>query len=72
MVVLIIHQLRAFLYHRDYHDYQAYLYAVSDEGASSLQIIDMSTLPDSVSLVYDSSDLFVLLIYLLVLNKHTP
>jgi len=44
--------------HRDYHDYQNYLYAVSDEGASSLQIIDISTLPDSVSLVYDSSDLF--------------
>jgi len=44
--------------HRDYHDYHNYLYAVSDEGASSLQIIDMSTLPDSVSLVYDSSELF--------------
>ena len=44
--------------HRDYHDYQGYLYAVSDEGASSLQIIDISTLPDSVSVVYDSSDLF--------------
>mgnify|MGYP001168182822 FL=1 len=44
--------------HRDYHDYQNYLYAVSDEGPSSLQIIDISTLPDSVSLVYDSSDLF--------------
>ena len=44
--------------HRDYHDYKGYLYAVSDEGASSLQIIDMSTLPDSVSLVYDSTNLF--------------
>ena len=44
--------------HRDYHDYQNYLYAVSDEGLSSLQIIDISTLPDSVSVVYDSSDLF--------------
>ena len=44
--------------HRDYHDYKDYLYAVSDEGESSLQIIDFSTLPDSVSLVYDSSDLF--------------
>ena len=44
--------------HRDYHDYQGYLYAVSDEGASSLQIIDFTTLPDSVSVVYDSSDLF--------------
>tara|TARA_B100001059_G_scaffold105651_1_gene105269 strand:+ start:3882 stop:5213 length:1332 start_codon:yes stop_codon:yes gene_type:complete len=44
--------------HRDYHDYQNYLYAVSDEGLSSLQIIDISTLPDSVSVVYDSSNLF--------------
>lgn len=45
--------------HRDFHDYQGYLYAVSDEGESSLQIMDMSALPDSVSLVYDSSELFV-------------
>tara|TARA_Y100000589_G_scaffold328038_1_gene371178 strand:- start:108 stop:1439 length:1332 start_codon:yes stop_codon:yes gene_type:complete len=44
--------------HRDYHDYNGYLYAVCDEGVSSLQIIDISTLPDSVSLVYDSSELF--------------
>ena len=44
--------------HRDYHDFKNYLYAVSDEGESSLQIIDFSTLPDSVSLVYDSSELF--------------
>ena len=44
--------------HRDYHDFKNYLYAVSDEGASSLQIIDFSSLPDSVTLVYDSSDLF--------------
>ena len=44
--------------HRDYHDYNNYLYAVSDEGASSLQIIDFSHLPDSVSVVYDSSELF--------------
>ncbi|MGC6491120.1 MAG: choice-of-anchor B family protein [Flavobacteriales bacterium] len=44
--------------HRDYHDFKNLLYAVSDEGQSSLQIIDFSTLPDSVSLVYDSSELF--------------
>jgi choice-of-anchor B domain-containing protein len=44
--------------HRDFHDYQNFLYAVSDEGASSLQIMDISTLPDSVSVVYDSSELF--------------
>lgn len=40
--------------HRDYHDYKGYLYAVSDEGSSSLQIMDLSYLPDSVSVVYDS------------------
>ena len=39
--------------HRDYHDYQGYLYMVSDEGDASLQIVDMSYLPDSVHLVYD-------------------
>ncbi len=44
--------------HRDYHDYQCYLYAVCDEGASTLQIMDISTLPDSVSVVYDSDELF--------------
>lgn len=44
--------------HRDYHDYNGYLYAVCDEGsASTMQIIDMSTLPDSVSVVYDSFEL---------------
>lgn len=41
--------------HRDYHDYNGLLYAVADEGNNStLQIMDYSTLPDSVSLVYDS------------------
>ena len=39
--------------HRDYHDYQGYLYIVTDEGKGSLQIVDLSYLPDSVSLVYD-------------------
>jgi choice-of-anchor B domain-containing protein len=41
--------------HRDYHDYKGYLYAVSDEGNSSLQIMDLSYLPDSVHVVYDSA-----------------
>ncbi len=41
--------------HRDYHTYQHYLYAVSDEGDASLQIIDLSFLPDSAPLVYDSN-----------------
>ena len=45
--------------HRDYHDYQGYLYAVCDEGsASTLQIIDISNLPNTVSVVYDSNNLF--------------
>ena len=43
--------------HRDYHHYGCYLYAVADEGNNStLQIIDISTLPDSVSVVYDSAE----------------
>lgn len=40
--------------HRDYHDYAGYLYAVADEGNSSLQIMDLQYLPDSVHVVYDS------------------
>ena len=45
--------------HRDYHDYQGYLYAVCDEGSSStLQIIDISNLPNSVNVVYDENNLF--------------
>ena len=45
--------------HRDYHDYDGYLYIVCDEGSSStLQIIDISNLPDSVNTVYDSNALF--------------
>ncbi|MCB0571240.1 MAG: choice-of-anchor B family protein [Phaeodactylibacter sp.] len=39
--------------HRDYHDYKGYLYAVCDEGPSTLQIMDLSHLPDSVPVVYD-------------------
>ncbi len=44
--------------HRDYHDFEDYLYIVCDEGASTLQIVDMSTLPDSAPTVYDSDALF--------------
>lgn len=46
--------------HRDYHDYKGYLYAVSDEGDASLQIMDLSYLPDSVHLVYDYDTAFKL------------
>lgn len=43
--------------HRDYHTNDGFLYAVSDEGQSSLQIIDIRMLPDSISVVYDSDEL---------------
>ncbi len=45
--------------HRDYHDYAGYLYMVCDEGSSTLQIADLSYLPDSVSVVYDSDALLM-------------
>jgi len=43
---------------REYKTYGKYLYAVSDDQKpNSLQIIDMSYLPDSVHVVYDSNNL---------------
>ena len=44
--------------HRDYHTMGKYLYAVCDQGESTLQIIDLSNLPESVEVVYDSDELF--------------
>jgi len=44
--------------HRDFHDYKGYMYIVSDEGNSTLQIIDLSYLPDSAAVIYDSDTLF--------------
>lgn len=43
--------------HRDFKNYGCYLYGVCDEGASTLQIMDVSYLPDSVRLVYNSNQL---------------
>lgn len=43
--------------HRDMHDFNGYLYMVADEGFSHLKIADLSYLPDSVHLVYDSDAL---------------
>jgi choice-of-anchor B domain-containing protein len=44
---------------REIKTYQNYCYAVSDDGApNSFQIMDMSYLPDSVRVVYDSKLLF--------------
>ena len=45
--------------HRDFKNFGKYLYAVCDQGFSSLQIIDMSYLPDSVHVVYDNDSLIV-------------
>ena len=44
--------------HRDYHIFENLLYAVCDQGESTLQIIDLSNLPESVDIVYDSDELF--------------
>jgi choice-of-anchor B domain-containing protein len=44
--------------HRDFKTYQHYCYGVADEGNSTLQIIDMSYLPDSVHVVYNSAQYF--------------
>ena len=44
--------------HRDFHTYSGYLYAVADEmNTSTLQIIDISDLPNSTTTVYDSNDM---------------
>lgn len=42
--------------HRDFKTYKQYCYAVADEGNSSLQVFDLSYLPDSVQKVYDSDE----------------
>jgi len=44
---------------REYKTYSHYLYMVSDDATpNSLQIADLSYLPDSVHVVYDSDSLF--------------
>ncbi len=44
--------------HRDYHDFAGYLYIVCDEGSSStLQIVDISNLPNSINVVYNANTL---------------
>ena len=47
---------QGYVVHRDYHDYEGYLYAVCDQGQSTLQIIDLGGLPESVEVVYDSDE----------------
>ncbi len=44
----------------EYKTYQNYLYIISDDGGdNSFQIADLSYLPDSVNVIYDSTDIFV-------------
>ena len=43
--------------HRDFFSMDNYLYGVCDQGSSTLQIIDLTNLPISVSLVYNSDSL---------------
>jgi len=44
--------------HRDFKVFNGHLFAVCDEGPSSLQVMDLQYLPDSVHVVYDSDALF--------------
>ena len=44
--------------HRDFHTIDNYLYAVCDQGGSTLQVIDLSSLPDTAIVVYNSMELF--------------
>lgn len=44
--------------HREFKTFKNYLYGVCDEGSSTLQIMDMSTLPDSVTLVGNDDEFF--------------
>jgi choice-of-anchor B domain-containing protein len=44
----------------EYKTYGNYLYIISDDGGNNtLQICDLSTLPDSVTVVHDNSSIFV-------------
>ncbi len=43
--------------HRDYKVFNGHLFATCDQGPSSLQVMDLQYLPDSVSVVYDSDAL---------------
>ena len=45
--------------HRDFHDFAGYLYVVCDEGNSTLQVIDLNGLPETATMVYDSSDILI-------------
>ena len=43
--------------HRDFHTHRGYLYGVADQGdESTLQIIDLTQLPEKIEVVYDSGE----------------
>ncbi|MBM72092.1 MAG: hypothetical protein CL847_04845 [Crocinitomicaceae bacterium] len=46
----------SFVTHRDYHINGNLLFAVCDQGSSSLQIFDLSNLPESVDTIYDNNE----------------
>lgn len=46
-----------YIVHRDYHDYAGYLYAVCDEGLSTLQIYDLSNIETAAPLIYNDDSL---------------
>ena len=45
--------------HRDHAVYRNFLYAVCDQGVSSLQAIDLSYLPDSVHVTHDDTTIII-------------
>lgn len=47
-----------YIVHRDFDDYQGFLYAVCDESPSKLQIIDIRNLPERADLIYESDAFF--------------
>lgn len=49
----------AYVTHRSYKTYKNYLYAACDQGFSTLQVFDLSHLPDSLHLVYESDPLIL-------------
>lgn len=47
-----------YVVNRDFANYKGYLYSICDQGYATLQIIDISNLPNAISVVYDDDTLF--------------
>jgi len=54
-VAFIPGRFQEFVVHRDFAFYDGFLYAVCDQGLSSLQVIDITYLPDSAEVVLDDN-----------------